>query len=202
MRPRGEGGPAAGAASPGEEQRTGVHVLAGGAGQSRDRPGRESRPRTAAARASVMAIAQQQIHDAGGSAEFDLASFVRRLVPTLHARRLEIAVDAPDSVPVPLSSAVPLGLIVHELLTNAVHHAFPGDAEGRVVVTVRRKRDGLLCITVRDNGIGLPAGADLDKHRSAGLTIVKSLARQLGATLSLEPGPGTSVCLKLPSRGH
>jgi len=157
--------------------------------------------RTAAARASAMAIAQQQIHDAGASAEFDLSGFVRRLAPTLGARRVEIEVEAAHPVLVPLATAVPLSLIVHELLTNAVHHGFPGLREGRVVVSLRRKRDSMLCVTVRDNGVGLPEGASLDSHRSAGLTIVKSLTRQLGATLSLGPGPGTAVCLKLPARG-
>jgi PAS domain S-box-containing protein len=158
--------------------------------------------RTAAARASAMAMAQQQIHDSGASADFDLSSFLRRLVPTLNARRLDIEVEAAETVLIPLATAVPLGLIVHELLTNAVHHAFPDGRTGRITVSLRRKRDGLLCVRVRDNGVGFPEGASLETHRSAGLTIVKSLTRQLGAELTLEPGPGTAVCVKLLSRPH
>jgi PAS domain S-box-containing protein len=152
--------------------------------------------RTAAARASAMAMAQQQIHDAGSSAEFDLAAFVRRLVPTLGARDIVVQVDAPAAVAVPLATAVPLGLIVHELLSNAVRHAFPDRREGGVRVALQREPGGDLCITVEDDGIGLP---DLETHRSAGLTIVKSLTRQLGATLAHRAGSGTTLCLADPA---
>jgi len=156
--------------------------------------------RTAAARASAIAIAQQQIHDAGSSAEFDLAGFVRRLAPTLGARRLDIEVEAADPVLVPLATAVPLSLIVHELLTNAVQHGFPAGGEGQVAISLRHKRDHSLCLAVRDNGVGLPEGATLDAQRKAGLTIVKSLTRQLGATLALEGGGGTAVRVTMPAR--
>ncbi|MBV8915790.1 MAG: PAS domain S-box protein [Acetobacteraceae bacterium] len=156
--------------------------------------------RVAAARAA--AIAQQQIYDSGASAEFDLAGFVRRLAPTLGARRLDLQVEAPDSVLVPLAAAVPFALIIHELLANAAQHGFPNGAEGRVAVRIRRKREGGLCLIVRDEGVGFPEGASLESHRSAGLTIVRSLARQLGATLSLEAGRGTAIRLLLPHRGQ
>jgi two-component system, sensor histidine kinase PdtaS len=152
--------------------------------------------RTAAARASAMAIAQQQIHDAGTSAEFDLTAFVRRLLPTLGARAIDMEVEAPTPVRVPLATAVPLGLIVHELASNAVRHAFPDGRNGTVRVALRRDKHGSLCIDVEDDGIGL---SDLDSHRSAGLTIVRSLTRQLGATLEHAEGPGTRVCLALPA---
>jgi two-component sensor histidine kinase len=153
--------------------------------------------RAAAARASTMAIAQQQIHDSGASANFDLAAFVRRLIARPNTSRVQLELEAPCSVRVPLSTAVPLALIVHELLTNAMQHAFPSGEPGRVTIGINR-REGRLCLKVRDNGVGLPDGADLDHLRSAGLTIVKGLVRQLGATLSFLPGPGTAVCIRLP----
>ena len=115
--------------------------------------------------------------------------------------RVKIAVKSPRSVKVPLATAVPLGLIVNELLTNALRHAFPEGRPGHVEVVLRRETGSRICVTVRDDGIGLPEGATLEDRRSTGLTIVSSLARQLGASLSLNSKQGLSVCLVVPAPG-
>jgi PAS domain S-box-containing protein len=154
--------------------------------------------RIAAARASTMAIAQQQIWEAGSSARFDLGALVRRLVQSLKPGQIAVEVDAPDPVLVPLATAVPLGLILHELLTNALRHGFPDGGPGQVGVALRRDGDARLCIAVSDNGAGLPERPSDKTGRSAGLTIVGSLARQLGAVLSTETGRGTRVHVNLP----
>lgn len=159
--------------------------------------------RIAAARASTMAIAQQQIWEAGSSARFDLGALVRRLVQSLKPSEVAVVVDTPELVLVPLATAVPLGLIVHELLTNAVRHGYPHGGPGQVGVALHRDGAARLCITVSDDGAGLPERASGRAGRSAGLTIVHSLARQLGAalfteTLSIKTGRGTRVRLSLP----
>ena len=161
----------------------------------------EAALRTAASRASAIAVAQQQIHDSGSSAEFDLCCFVRRLIGGLGASgRRGVTVDlvAPNPVLVPLATAVPLGLIMRELLTNATSHGFPGGRVGAVVVSLERDRQRLV-VTVADDGIGLPPGMTLEAQRSTGLTIVKSLSRQLGAELTMLAERGTTVRLALPS---
>ncbi len=151
--------------------------------------------RVAAARAATMAFAQQQIWDAGSSARFDLVGLVRRLIRAQAAREIAVDLAAPDELFVPLSTAVPLGLIVHELLTNALNHAFPLGGAGHVEITLRREAE-TLSLVVADDGIGMPR---LDQSaRSAGLTIVSSLVRQLGATLVTEVEPGTAVTISLP----
>lgn len=154
--------------------------------------------RIAAARASTMAVAQQQIWEAGSSARFDLGALVRRVVQSLKPGQITIEVDAPDKVLVPLATAVPLGLILHELLTNSLRHGFPQGGPGQVGVALHRDGAARLCITVSDDGAGLPEPAPDRAGRSAGLTIVRSLARQLGAVLATETGRGTRVCLNLP----
>ncbi len=160
-------------------------------------PAVKSALRVASARASTMAFAQQQIWDAGSSAQFDLGALVRRLVRAQQARGIEVEVDAPDQLFVPLATAVPLGLIVHELLANAVSHAFPDGRPGRVMLRLQRG-DGLL-VAVSDDGVGLPAEMAECRGRSAGLTIVHSLVRQLGAALETVVDGGTTVTVRLPS---
>ncbi|MEP9402197.1 sensor histidine kinase [Sphingomonas silueang] len=99
-------------------------------------------------------------------------------------------------------TAIPLGLLVTELVTNAVKYAY-GDGGGPVEV-VTRCDDGELLLTVTDHGVGLPAGFDPTAARptSLGMRMVASLSRQLGGTLAFEhAGPGTRAVFAMPLPG-
>lgn len=111
--------------------------------------------------------------------------------------RVSVAV-AEDHVLAP-DRLVPLALMVNELVTNAVKHAFPGNRPGEVTVeTGALTTQGLLPVAVADNGVGLPRGFDLTQTSSLGLRLVRALCRQLGATLGVECGPGTRFTLGVP----
>ena len=154
--------------------------------------------RVAAARAATMTFAQQQIWDAGSSARFDLGALVRRLVRAQALRSAAVEVDAPLTLFVPLATAVPLGLIVHELLTNAIQHGYPNGEPGRILVKLWRDASTQVHMTVSDDGVGMSECAEEEAGRSAGLTIVRSLVRQLGATLDTAVEDGTEVHISLP----
>jgi PAS domain S-box-containing protein len=102
-----------------------------------------------------------------------------------------------ESEPLPIARAIPLGLIVNELVTNAVKYAFPSETRGTVAVTLKRI-PGELRLTVSDNGKGVdPRRAD----SGVGGRLVEIFARQLGGQVERESGNnGTIVCLTLPSR--
>ena len=102
-----------------------------------------------------------------------------------------------ESEPLPVDRAIPLGLIVNELVTNAVKYAFPSETRGTVVVTLKRV-PGELRLTVADDGQGAdPRRAD----SGLGGRLVDTFARQLGGQVARESGStGTIVCLTLPSR--
>ena len=102
-----------------------------------------------------------------------------------------------DSEPLPVDRAIPLGLIVNELVTNAVKYAFPSETSGTVVVTLKRI-PGELRLTVADDG----QGADPQRADSGlGGRLVDTFARQLGGQVARESGnTGTIVSLTLPSR--
>jgi chemotaxis protein methyltransferase CheR len=102
-----------------------------------------------------------------------------------------------ESEPLPVDRAIPLGLIVNELVTNAVKYAFPSETRGTVVVTLKRM-PGELRLTVADDGQGAdPRRAD----SGLGGRLVDTFARQLGGRVERESGnAGTIVCLTLPSR--
>ena len=102
-----------------------------------------------------------------------------------------------ESEPLPTDRAIPIGLIVNELVTNAVKYAFPGEAKGTVMVTLKRV-PGELRLTVADDGQGLdPRRAD----SGLGGRLVDGFAQQLGGQVErISDSQGTAVHLILPSR--
>jgi PAS domain S-box-containing protein len=104
---------------------------------------------------------------------------------------------------VPMETAVRLGLITSEVLTNALQHAFRGRDEGLLQTRVHETPDGGIRISIMDDGVGLPPGADLAAGAGSGTglgsRLVSSLARTLDAKLAVESGPGgTTVILDVP----
>jgi two-component sensor histidine kinase len=80
-----------------------------------------------------------------------------------------------------VNAAVPCGLILNELVGNALKHAFSGRSGGEVAVSLHGGTQGQVYLSVRDNGTGLPAGFDWRQARSLGLRLVQMLAGQLHA---------------------
>jgi two-component sensor histidine kinase len=86
--------------------------------------------------------------------------------------------------------AVPCGLIVHELVSNSLKHAFPNEREGEIRVDMYHKNSQYI-LTVADNGIGLPADFSPHTSKSLGFKLVLALANQLNGQLDFESHGGT-----------
>jgi two-component sensor histidine kinase len=109
-------------------------------------------------------------------------------------KRLSIAVNVDESF-VDAKMSVSLGLIVTELVINALKHAFPGRRKGRIVVDYR-SNGAEWALSVSDDGIGIPSGPDAPKP-GLGTGIVDALAGQLhGLIRSVDTQPGTAVCVE------
>ena len=109
------------------------------------------------------------------------------------ALRLEV-----DALEVGVEAAVPLGLLVTELVTNAYKHAFPHGRRGQVVVSIRQVPEGGVRVAVADDGVGLPPGFEPSCARSLGLQLAAALARQLGGELSFARDGGTTASVVVP----
>jgi len=97
---------------------------------------------------------------------------------------------------VAMETAVPCGLIVNELLSNAIKHAFPDGRNGTVSVDLRRDRDrGVFMLIVSDNGIGFPDDVDFQHTETLGLQMVNLLVDQIDGTMTLEKEHGTTVTI-------
>jgi two-component system, sensor histidine kinase PdtaS len=105
-----------------------------------------------------------------------------------------------DEVRISTKRAIPAGLILNELLTNAMKHAFPGEQRGSITMTLVRRGDSVI-LTVADDGAGLPAGFNLNESKGLGLVLVRTLAAQLGATVDYAGGEGARFCITFPVTG-
>lgn len=91
------------------------------------------------------------------------------------------------------AQAIPCGLIVNELMTNSLKHAFPGGSSGELRVRLRPESGARASLQVSDTGVGLPADFDARRQHSLGLQLVSDLTRQLQGTLDLGPGATFTV---------
>ena len=92
-----------------------------------------------------------------------------------------------------LNQAIPCALLLNELVSNALKHAFPNDRRGSVLIALNCDADDRVTLRVADNGVGMPG--DLKRKQTLGLGIVDVLTRQLGGTLDRGPGPGVGFSL-------
>ncbi|HVJ01389.1 MAG TPA: PAS domain-containing protein [Sphingomonas sp.] len=162
----------------------------------------------ASSRVLSVATVHDQLWRQADARAVDLAPFLSNLATTMaasapsHTTRAEV-----DPAIVSADMAVPIGLFVNELVTNAYKHAYPAGEEGEVRIIGKRLAKGRYRLEVSDSGGGLPDGFDLDRARSSlGIRVITSLARQLGGELevsSADPGAcfALTFALKPPKQG-
>jgi two-component sensor histidine kinase/integral membrane sensor domain MASE1 len=151
-------------------------------------------------RINAMALIHQSLYRADNLARIDFGAYLRTLAADLlracagDSARITLTTAA-DDLMLSLDTAIPCGLLVNELLTNSLKHAFPNEQPGKIQVDLRREPDGQIVLRVCDTGVGLPAGVDLQTTDSFGLQLVRILSRQLQAIIDLERHPGTTITI-------
>lgn len=142
------------------------------------------------ARVTAMALLHEVLYRSENLATVDVAAYVERLCASLLravgpvASRVQVVRDIAP-VRLPLDQAVPCGLIINELVSNALKHGYSGGRSGRVVIDLRPQERGTLLLRVIDDGVGLPAGFDAKNTSTLGLNLVFDLVRQLGGECRL-----------------
>jgi PAS domain S-box-containing protein len=151
-------------------------------------------------RVRSMALVHEKLYQSADMAHVEFGEYARSLLNYLWRAHGTAAPDARldldlESVPLPVNAAVPCGLILNELASNALKHAFRGRADGVVAVSLHAGPEGRVCLRVRDNGTGLPAGLDWRQADSLGLRLVQMLAGQLHATVEVTGQEGTEFAV-------
>ncbi|MGO8677866.1 MAG: PAS domain S-box protein [Limisphaerales bacterium] len=145
-----------------------------------------------------MALLHETLYREGNAARVNCAVYLGHLCshlshafsPQTDRIRLDRRIATID---LDLDEAIPCGLIVNELISNAYKHAFPDERAGLITVETRAESDDRLVLSVADDGVGLPAGSDAGRADSMGMELVRGLAAQLDAALEIKSPPGTRV---------
>ncbi|HYH38860.1 MAG TPA: histidine kinase dimerization/phosphoacceptor domain -containing protein [Azospirillum sp.] len=158
--------------------------------------------RGAMERLDRMAEIHERLYRAQGLQEIEFGGYLgmlcRDLVAsfeTVHGPRVRLEVDADEAFLKP-DQAVPLALIANEAVINALKYAFPNGQSGRIDVSFRHTSRSVLRMIVRDDGVGMPAER---RTGSLGLTLVQSLAEQIGGGAVIGSEGGTSVTVSIPA---
>jgi PAS domain S-box-containing protein len=147
-------------------------------------------------RVRSIALVHEKLCDSETMSDLDLGEYTRDLIGALQqtiegTSGVQVHVDIP-SLPLAIDQAIPCGLIINELVTNALKHAFPGGRIGSVLVQARLIDAARLRLCVRDDGIGLPDAVDPRQPATLGMDLVGTLASQLGASWQVERSEGAS----------
>jgi two-component sensor histidine kinase len=152
-----------------------------------------------------MALIHEKLYQTGSERGLSFASYVRDLAAHLrhsyagNSESVQVRIDVED-LALDLDSSVPCGLIITELLSNALKHAFPDSRRGTVTVALHRDpASAMLALTVSDDGVGLPTGVEVRSAATLGLRIVSMLVDQLKGTLTQGAGPGASFNVLFPA---
>ncbi len=153
-------------------------------------------------RISALSTAHRMLYSEGDVSRFDFKDFTADLIADLAAgldedrTRIETKIEA---LALSAAMAAPLALLIHELTTNALHHAFPEERRGRVAIEARRCEAGMRLV-IEDDGIGM--GAASPNPAGFGRTLVEMVVRQLRGTLEWsDAGPGTRIAITIPLTG-
>jgi PAS domain S-box-containing protein len=167
------------------------------AGRSAE-PGTKAVLREMQSRIRTMAVLHETLYRSSTFASVELAAYLKQLATHLFRAHntdpsgVRLGLDLMP-VTVELDQAIPCGLLVNELLTNCLKHAFPLGRGGEVRIALQLAAEGQVRLQVSDTGPGLPAGFDVSRSQSLGLQLVSDLTRQLRGTLEIgPPGQGAS----------
>jgi len=147
-------------------------------------------------RVRSMAMVHEKLYQSKDLAQVEFADYTRTLLSYLWRAQggadsgIDYEVDL-AAVYLPVNQAVPCGLVLNELFSNALKHAFNGRDRGRISVSLHGDGEGRVQLDVRDDGIGFPASFDWQNATSLGLRLVQMLARQLKATVTMTGETGT-----------
>lgn len=153
-------------------------------------------------RARSMALIHERLYSSESLKNIEFSEYIQTLVQDLFHNystsadkiRLEIDVDRMD---MDINTSIPLGLIINEMVSNALKYAFPQNKTGFIKIGLHHESNEYI-LEVSDNGVGLPEDFNADETDTLGMLLINSLVRQLDGSLELKREPGTSFRITFP----
>ncbi len=146
-------------------------------------------------RIKSMAMIHEKLYESSGLTRIGFSDYIKHLTTYLFQsyivdmKRIELKLDVEDIL-LDIDTAIPCGLIINELVTNSIKHAFDDGKEGSIIIQLHKLNDKLF-LSVRDDGVGFPKTLDYKNTETLGLQLINSLVMQLDGTLELKINHGT-----------
>ena len=159
----------------------------------------------AQSRIEALALVHDNLHESPDHMHVNVEDYVNELVTSLFVTfrvgdEITFSVNAPG-VMIGLDTAVSFGLIISELVTNTIKHAFPDGRSGHIAITIVKDDGGKVVISVKDNGVGMPEEYRSGEERGIGLMLVSTLVdRQLHGTMEISVNNGTNYMIQFTER--
>jgi PAS domain S-box-containing protein len=149
-------------------------------------------------RIKSMAIIHEGLYKSNDFTHINFKDYIYNLIHYISVHynlspNIQINVEV-KNVMLNIETAVPCGLIINELVTNSIKHAFPNRSGGKIKVSLNSKM-GICSLRVSDNGIGFPANMDFKNTRTLGLRLVNILSNQLDGSIELDKSRGTEFII-------
>jgi PAS domain S-box-containing protein len=154
-------------------------------------------------RIKSMALIHEKLYQSNNMANINFKEYIETLIVNLSSsynidrERIVIVKDI-ENTSLNIDTAIPLGLIINELLSNALKHAFPNDRKGTININISQQLDGSYLLNIRDNGVGFPVGLDITNTRTLGLNLVNALVEQIDGKLNIKIDNGTNFEISFP----
>lgn len=154
-------------------------------------------------RVKCMWLIHENLYQARDFSKIDFGEYAKKLAHYLfraysvNTARIKLRVST-GAVMTEVNQAMSCGLIINELVSNALKHAFPSGAEGEVYVEVRPKEDGLVAVTVGDTGVGMPKEVELGQTKTLGVQLVNTLVQQIKGVIEVHRKGGTEFVITFP----
>ncbi len=171
-------------------------LLAFESGQDRDRGSAEAFS-SALSRIDSMAVIYESLYSSDNISEVELHNYIKYLADSIFSMnkmqsgKISLSTSL-DEVRLDIRRTVPLGLVLNELITNALKYAYPCDSGGEINVALSRE-GSTVTLLVEDNGRGFPGGFNLSENASMGLRLVKLLTEQIGGDFIISGGEGAKA---------
>jgi len=150
-------------------------------------------------RIQAMSLVHQKLYQSENLSAINMTDYIHELIDYLkdsfqtgHTIRFNLQIDP---VKFNVSLCIPVGLILNEAITNAIKHAFPDKKQGVIDISLRSLAEDHFLLTIKDNGIGLPAAFDLTSQTTMGIKLMRGLSDDLDATFQVNNNNGTQITL-------
>ncbi len=148
-------------------------------------------------RVKSMTMIHEMLHKAADITKLSTSDYIQRFVETLfynykiQANHISLEYDI-QNIELDVDTMIPLGLIINELVSNALKYAFPDEMKGELIISLKKQEEVGYELIINDTGVGLPEDFDIKKITSLGLQIVNSLVTQINGTLEVSNKDGAT----------